>query len=290
MQLDFFNDSQSVMLRNDVILALQRCDVPAAEQAWDTLAKHHPDDDCLADLLLLTGVLAQRTPVLLQTHADLRSQRLALQNNTTPAARHSLGATEAAPWLRLRWQELAERAAPLPFRAEHVDDHAAPLWLAACQWQAAIDVVSKIESWRRIPAPLSWMLRARLQLQGLQANWGLLAELAWLAPRRLDTVVQQTTEPLLNTLVRKFEAHFEGADDAEDLAWFPAWVLTQRPQELVHLSQAQPGQYSAPEQAMRLLVNLLGLERQGRHHDIVAQRKNLRELNGWLFASYMQTR
>jgi hypothetical protein len=290
MQLDFFNDSQSVTLRNDVILALQRCDVPAAEQAWDTLAKHHPDDDCLADLLLLTGVLAQRTPVLLQTHADLRSQRLALQNNTTPAARHSLGATEAAPWLRLRWQELAERAAPLPFRAEHVDDHAAPLWLAACQWQAAIDVVSKIESWRRIPAPLSWMLQARLQLQGLQANWGLLAELAWLAPRRLDTVVQQTTEPLLNTLVRKFEAHFEGAGDAEDLAWFPAWVLTERPALAPVLAQALASQHTKPEQAMRAMVELLGLEHQGRQREVIAHRKTLRGLHASVYAAYMATR
>jgi hypothetical protein len=290
MQLDFFNDSQSVTLRNDVILALQRCDVPAAEQAWDTLAKHHPDDDCLADLLLLTGVLAQRTPVLLQTHADLRSQRLALQNNTTPAARHSLGATEAAPWLRQRWQELAERAASLPFRAEHVDDHAAPLWLAACQWQAAIDVVSKIESWRRIPAPLSWMLRARLQLQGLQANWGLLAELAWLAPRRLDTVVQQTTEPLLNTLVRKFEAHFEGAGDAEDLAWFPAWVLTERPALAPVLAQALASQHTKPEQAMRAMVELLGLEHQGRQREVIAHRKTLRGLHASVYAAYMATR
>lgn len=290
MQLDFFNDSHSVTLRNDVILALQRCDVPAAEQAWETLAKHHPDDDCLADLLRLTVALSERTPAPFQAHADLRSARLALQDHTTPAALHSLGATEATLWLRQRWQELAERAAPLPYRAEHLDEHAAPLCLAARQWQAAMDAVSKIESWRRIPAPLSWMLQARLQLQGLQANWGLLAELAWLAPRRLEAVVQQTSEPILHTLVRKFEAHFEGAGESHDLAWFPAWVLTERPALAPALTQAQASQHTRPEQAMRVMVELLGLEHQGRQREVIERRKTLRGLHGSLYAAYMATR
>lgn len=74
------------------------------------------------------------------------------------------------------------------------------------------------------------------------------------------------------------------------MAWFPAWVLTERPQVASFLAQAQASLHSAPEQAMRLLVNLLGLERQGRHHDIVRQRKSLRELNPWLYAAYMRTR
>jgi hypothetical protein len=290
MQLDFFNDCHSVTLRNDVILALQRGDVPAAEQAWNTLGTHHPDDDCLADLLLLTVALAERTPAPFQTHAELCTARLALQDQTTPAALHSLGTTEAAPWLRQRWQELAARAAPLPFRADHVDDHAAPLWLVARQWQAATDALGKIESWRRIPAPLAWMLQARLQLQGLPANWGLLAELAWLAPRRLEAVVQHTTEPILHTLVHKFEANFEGAGDADDLAWFPAWVLTERPALAPALTQAQPSQHSKPEQAMRAMVDLLGLEHQGRQREVLEHRKTLRGLNSALYAAYMATR
>ncbi|MHB8947462.1 MAG: hypothetical protein ACYC4S_00175 [Rhodoferax sp.] len=49
-------------------------------------------------------------------------------------------------------------------------------------------------------------------------------------------------------------------------------------------------QHSAPEHALRLLVNLLGLERQGRQHDIVNHRKSLRDLNDWLYGEYMKTR
>lgn len=290
MQLDFFNDSHSVNLRNDVILALQRCDVSAAQLAWETLGQHYPGDDCLLALQQLIVALAERSQAAFQNHAALCTERLALQNTTTPAALQSFGHTEAAPWLRQRWRELATRAAALPFRAEHQEDHAAPLWLQARQWQAGADAVAQIESWRRIPVPLSWMLQARLQLQGLQANWGLLAELAWLAPRRLEIVVQQTDEPILQTLVRKFEESYEGAGTADDLAWLPAWVLTERPALAAALRQAQTGQHSAPEQAMRVMLELLGLERQGRQRDLIEQRKTLRGLSTALYSAYISTR
>lgn len=75
-----------------------------------------------------------------------------------------------------------------------------------------------------------------------------------------------------------------------DLARFPAWVLIDRPDLADHLGAAQRSQHSAPEQAMRVLVELLGLERQGRHHDIIARRKTLRDLHPSLYAAYMRTR
>jgi hypothetical protein len=290
MQLDFFDDSHVVALRNDVIVALQHCDVAAAELALAGLGQHHPDDEYLADFRLLIGVLQERSPVPLSTHADLCAQRLQLQDTITPAARAGLGASAARPWLQQRWHELAQCAATLPFCAEQVQDHAAPLWLQARQWQAAADAVAQIESWRRKPAPLSWMLQARLQLQGLQSNWALLAELAWLAPQRLQTVVQQTAEPILQALVTRFEANFEGAGNADDLAWLPAWVLIERPALASQLTQAQPGQHTPAEQAMRTLLELLGLERQGRQREVVAHRKTLRGLNSALYAAYMAAR
>jgi hypothetical protein len=46
----------------------------------------------------------------------------------------------------------------------------------------------------------------------------------------------------------------------------------------------------APEQAMRLLLDLLHLERQGRQHDLPAQRRRLRELQPGLYAAYMKSR
>ena len=75
-----------------------------------------------------------------------------------------------------------------------------------------------------------------------------------------------------------------------DLAWFPAWILTDKPALSRQLSQAQRSLHTAPEQAMRLQLELLGLERQGRHHDVVARRKALRDAHPSLYAAYMKTR
>jgi hypothetical protein len=67
-------------------------------------------------------------------------------------------------------------------------------------------------------------------------------------------------------------------------------VLTDRPALADLLGAAELSQHSAPEQAMRILIELLGLERQGRHHDIVARRKTLLDLNSSLYAAYLKTR
>lgn len=65
-----------------------------------------------------------------------------------------LGERTGAAWLVPLWQNLAQRAAPLPFRVDEVDSHAAPLHLLGDNWLAARDAVTGIESWRRIPASL----------------------------------------------------------------------------------------------------------------------------------------
>jgi hypothetical protein len=41
---------------------------------------------------------------------------------------------------------------------------------------------------------------------------------------------------------------------------------------------------------MRLLVELIGLERQGRHHDVVERRRALRDMHGILYGAYMKAR
>jgi len=56
------------------------------------------------------------------------------------------------------------------------------------------------------------------------------------------------------------------------------------------LGEAQHSLHTAPEQAMRLLLELLGLERQGRHHEMVERRKALRDVHPSLYAAYMTTR
>jgi hypothetical protein len=290
MQFDFFNDNQNVSLRNDVILALEQCDLATAYSAWRALEKQFPQDDSLGGLLVLIDALEQRSPVLFAEHPALQQARQRLQDHIEPAAQRNFGKPAAALWLRARWQELAERAGTLAYHPDHQEDHVAPLWLRAGDWQAAADAVARIESWRRIPAPLAWMLQARLALQGLQPSWGLLAELSWLSPARLEAVLTLRSDPLLQPLLTRFGQGFDGAGDVADLAWFPAWVLTERPALATHLAQAQAGQHSAPERAMRLMLELLGLERQGRHHDVIERRKSLRGLHASLYAAYMASR
>jgi hypothetical protein len=290
MQFDLFNDSQIVALRNDVIHAVARADAKAAGLAWDCLRQNCPQDDCLAPLRVLVAAVETDSAEPFRDHEAFGSARCALHLEIAPAAHRAMGATDAERWLRARWRALAERAAGLPYRPLHADDHAAPLWLCAGHWQAAADAVAEIASWRRIPAPLAWMLQARLHLLGLHASWPLLAELAWLAPDRLDRVARAVADPIQQALLLKFTQDFDGAGETGDLAWFPAWALIEQPALAAALTQAQPSQHSAPEQAMRLMLQLLGLERQGRHGEVVEHRKRLRELHGALYAGYMARR
>lgn len=295
MQLDIFDDSRDVMLRNDVLQALEQHDAVRARAAWETLRQEYPQDESLPAMRTLAEAVEARARQALRRDLfldplALRRARLALQDLIGPVALTLMGPKGAAVWLRPFWQDLVLSGAHLPFRADAEQDHAAPMLLHIEDWQGAVDAVARIESWRRIPAPLAWMTQAKLHLYGLQASWGLLAELAWLSPKRLDVLLQGLQEPLLRQLKDQFDAAIEPMDVVTDLAWFPAWVLTERPQVVPFLAQAQASLHSAPEQAMRLLVNLLGLERQGRHHDIVNLRKSLRDLNPWLYLAYMRTR
>jgi len=290
MQLDIFEHSREVMLRNDVVHALEQRDAQAARAAFDRLAQECPLDEIVPALRVLTETIESGDHSTFGHHAALHAAWLALEDVVRPAALHTFGDPGAGKWLAALWKDLAQRAEALPFRAEHANEHAAALWLRAGEWHAAAQAVATIESWRRIPAPLAWMAEARLHHCGLQATWPMLAELAWLAPRRLAELVDRSPDPLLPQLVRRFEADFEGSGDGGDLAWFAAWVLTERPQLAEHLAATQASQHSPPEQAMRLLVELLGLERQGRHHDIIERRKSLRDLHPSLYAAYMTTR
>lgn len=95
---------------------------------------------------------------------------------------------------------------------------------------------------------------------------------------------------MLERLRQRFDADFEGDGRDEDLAWFPAWLLCERPALAARLGQAEPGLQRAPERAMRLLLDLLHLEQQGRQHDLPARRRQLRALHPALFAHFMKTR
>lgn len=289
MQLDIFDHSRDVMLRNDVVDALDRRDASDARSAWHVFKDEFPAHDTLPALAALIGALEGRAGAAFADHDALCSARRVL-GDIEPAARRVFGEQAGAAWLAPLWHEMAIRAARLPFRSERAEDHAAALWLRAGDWQAAADAVASIESWRRIPAPLGWMAEARYRLMGIEATWALLAELGWLAPARFCDLTTRLGDPSLDRLRKQFDASFEGDGGMADLAWFAAWVLTEKPGLARWLGETQPSMDSEPERAMRLSLELLGLERQGRHHEVVERRKALRDMHPFLYAAYMRTR
>ena len=299
-QLDLFEHSRDTMLRNDVLDALLRRDAAAAALARQALAEFDAQHGALPALQTLVSALgagADTRP--LAHHADAARARTLLQQVVLPAAQAQLGPAAAAAWLAPLWRVLAQRAAPLPFLPAMPDDHAAPLWLRVGDAAAGVDgataaaqAVQRIESWRRIPAPLGWMAQARYRSAGLDIIWPLLLELAWLATPRFADTAQALADPLLNRLLRRFDDGFDpGPDDGNHpLAWFPAWLLIDQPALLPLLREANTGQNSLPEQVFRLMAELLGLERQGRHHAVIDGRKRLRDLQPALYAVYMKAR
>jgi hypothetical protein len=290
MQLDIFDDSRDVMLRNDVLAALQHYNPSGAKKALQRLAGEYPDDQNLPDLATLADALGRRSTDSFPDHPAAAQARHTLTHDVQPAAVRLLGERAATTWLAPLWTELAIRAAALPFRADQADTHAAALWLQAGRWVEADNAVTRIESWRRIPVPLMWMTEARYRAAGLEAVWPLLAELAWLSPSRLDSLLKRLNDSSVNALRKAFDASFEGTGELADLAWLPAWVLCAKTGLAPLVKQAVPSRDGDPERATRLMIELLSLERQGRHHELIERRRELRDLNGSLYAEYMKTR
>jgi hypothetical protein len=295
-QLDLFAHSQDTELRNQALDALLQRDAAAAAAARSALADFAPGHDALAALGTLIDAMASSAQAAPFSAPGEAARAAAwLQGTVVPAAQAQLGQATAAAWLAPFWQRLAERAAGLPFRAAQPEDHAAPLWLrvgGSAAARAAAQAVTGIPSWWRQPAPLSWALQARHAMEGLDATWPLLAELAWLAPGRLGDTLAALNDALLNRLRRRFENDFDAAalPGTDPLAWFPAWLLTEQPALLPRLREARSGASGEPEQVFRLLVEALGLERQGRQRELIEVRRRLRDRQPALYAAYMRSR
>jgi hypothetical protein len=86
-----------------------------------------------------------------------------------------------------------------------------------------------------------------------------------------------------------FEAGLADEGDL-DLSWFPAWLLITAPEMASVMRQSQAGNGKPPERVARLIMELLALEKQGRHADLVAQRRKLRDLHPGLYKYYMSSR
>jgi hypothetical protein len=288
MQLDLFAHSRDVMLRNDVIAALRKGDRNAAQEAWAVLSAEYPRDDLLAPLQALSNILA--APWQSFSDHDGAADALRIMDTAiVPSAILVFGPKGAGDWLGPMWRSLASAAAGLSYNAERPRAHAAFMSLRGCDWAAAEARVATIPSWRRIPIPLAWMAEARLVHGGLDSAWCLLVELAWIHPSSFSALAPRLEAPVLRKLLDQFELVFE-PDDESELAWFPAFVLIAEPALASAFRGAQACNDTAPERAARLIMELLTLERQGRHADIVAQRKRLRDTHSGLFARYMSTR
>lgn len=290
MQLDIFNDSRDVMLRNDILSALQRYDAAGARRALQALVNEYPDDVAQVYFGSIVNALEGRSTVPFDRHEAALQARQSLSHEIQPAVAHVFPRQSGATWLAPLWAELAGRAAALPFRPDHAEVHAAPLFLLAARWADASDAISHIASWRRIPAPLCWMTEARYRLDGLDAAWPLLVELAWLSPSRFDQFLSRLGDSSIKTLRRVFDTSFDGAGDIGDLAWFPAWVLTEKAGLAPLFKQAEPSRRNPPERAATTMLELLSLERQGRHYELLETRRELQALNAALYAAYMKTR
>lgn len=296
-QLDLFAHGRDVMLRRDVIAAIEARQALPGRAALDKLATAYPQDSLLPALEVLMRTL--EAPVMrLSDHESALSAGELLETVIQSAATRLLSPSSARHWIRQEWLGLAQAAEGLAFAPMAPQAHAAPYLLRAGAWREAERAVDRIPSWRRIPRPLAWMAQASMGREGLTAAWPLLIELAWLDPPGFEGLARGLEDANLQRLLRDFDANYDanfedesasGADDpAQELAWFPAWCLLAEPGLAHPFRQTEPGTDGDPERAARLLLELLLLEKQG--SPPLQQRKTLRGLHAGIFARYMQTR
>lgn len=295
-QLDIFNDSRDRVLINTLAEVIEQGDAAQARAAETALRQEFPDDRHLPAAARLIEQLdqeAQAGTTPLADHAAALAARLALEGSVHDAAHTLLGHGAAAAWRAGRWCALARRAGALRYVPAQADACAAALFIKGRSWAEAAMAVAAIDSWRRQPEPLCWMVQARWHVHGADATWPLLAEAAWLAPQRMPALLAGLDDPRLLKWVRAFEAFdacYDQADTTTAWLWWPAWLLVEQPLLAAPLDSAQTAGAAPPERAFKLLQSLLRLERQGRHRDIVALRRELQGLHHALFAAYMAPR
>jgi hypothetical protein len=289
MQLDLFTHGHDVMLQNDVIAALRERNAERGQKALERFAAEFSDRETIVPLktLLATLLAAPARPTADRDGIAARIREI--DAVVAPAAERVFGRAEAANWLSPVWLSLANAAAGLTFYPECPRVHAASLFLQSGDWAAAEAQIATIPSWRRIPVPLAWMAEARFHRGGLEPVWCLLLELAWMDSDTFRELARRLKSSPLHRLLNDFEA---GLGDEGDLdpSWFPAWLLITAPEMASVMRQSQAGHSKPPERVARLIMELLALEKQGRHADLVAQRRKLRDFHPGLYKYYMSSR
>ncbi|MDR3300443.1 MAG: hypothetical protein LBU43_10745 [Candidatus Accumulibacter sp.] len=287
MQLDLFRDSRDTQLRNEAVDALRRRDGNALRQAIDGLRAEYPNDYSLADFDLITADLP--ADVHDASPARIAAWLTHIDAQLLPALCRLLGDDAAPRWLEPLFKSLAASAAARTFQREHALTYAGALFLRGNDLAAAHTAIERIPSWRRIPEPLSWMTEIAWRENSPAEYWPLSAELAWIAPSLLDSVLSRAAPDAVRHLYGAFTSGFESDDESGSSAWFPAWLLVEHSELLEHFRPIDPHP-SLPARCAMLLVSLLTGERSGLSPIVVERRLKLRSLAPRLFARYMALR
>lgn len=286
MQLDLFPDWPDVILNNAMLTAFSAHDTDAVIQAVAALHDEFPKH---RDLPGHRRLLEQLSDFRRDLHPDsLPTRYQQLVQTLLPLAGQVFGATQASRWARPLWAALAQTATALDCDSAHPEIHAAPLWLAAHAPGKARSAIESDPILAPHPRPLAWMSEIAITHGAAEAWWPLLAELAWLAPERLESLLA-TAPVAVNRLKLQFLADFENNGEYHDLAWFPAWLLIHHGELRDLLRPAQPVQ-GDPARAFFLVLDLLHLEKTGQQAAQIPQRARLRALAPDLFADFMRSR
>ena len=248
-QLDLFLDSQSVQACNALRLALGKRDPAAARRAHDELAAV----DAAHRWLPCAGRLieALEAPAPADPEAAL-GMLCRLRGDWTQAAQTILGAEHDV--LVPLWRAVGDALEGGAFDPEHPMRHASYAWMASGAWTRAEQCIRDVPDYRSEPVLLARMAEAAWhQRRGAQAidHW---FALCWLAPEAFHRLMERgdVPDPFLR---RSWErCGDQDVEPAISPAWFPAWVLVDRPQ-LARSVAAAKGT-SAAEAAFNALLAL----------------------------------
>jgi hypothetical protein len=288
-QLDLFLDSRAVMLANEAIDALSARDAAHAAAALDRLRREAPGHPAQPALETLGDALAGWRKPDADPAAIVRAVQW-LDNEIAPAAGRALGPAAQA-FVRGFFRDLADAARGLAYEPARATAHRAWLCLRCGEWGEAEEAARAIPGSNRNPDALHWLCVARYHRYGLAAARSSLFALAWHAPQRLPSILAELGDELLDRDWQAFDraSEWEGVQESELPAWFPAWYLLEHPVVGKELSDAAFPD-TPPAGAARLLAELVELERQGNQPKLAGRRERLRRLNPGFFSLYMTRR
>ena len=261
-QLDLFLDGQVAMLINEIVAGLTSGRPDDAQQALDRLRERDPAHP---DLAALEGLCrANRTDLPVPKSVGALIALIdEVQSSLFPAAQRLLGAAEAARALDPVWRRVADAARTL-----------------------ALDGGDSTAALRY------WVARAHYRVGEHREAFRLWLSLCWLDPAAFAGYAPTLPSSTLREAWSAFERQpgFDPAADGEahPARWFPAWLVL-RERGLVHLfHEDEIPETGAAGRAVRRLLTLLPLERQGHSAELVRQRRELRQVSPAFFRHYLK--